>query len=124
MASTKDKKVISKPSIKKEVVDKIDTVKTVLDPDDFRNLETLSRDVENSKLLMALEEQSLLNMQLNLKLLSHNIERQKQILTAKAQEFELIKQRHTNFKKEIWPKYGLKENEGLGYNPSTGELVK
>jgi hypothetical protein len=27
-------------------------------------------------------------------------------------------------KKEIWPQYNLKENEGLGYDPLTGKIIR
>jgi hypothetical protein len=96
----------------------------VLAPDHLLLLETISRDVENSKLSMALEEQALSNMQLQLNLLYDKIEKQKAVVISKAQKYEKTKQQYISLKKDIFPLYGFKENEGMGYDPVSGKIVR
>jgi hypothetical protein len=95
-----------------------------LSPQHLLSLETLSRDLENSKLLMALEEQSLVNMELKMRILNDNIIKQRLVVKDKAERYEGEKKKYTSYKKEIWPLYGFNENEGLGYEPLTGNIVK
>lgn len=98
--------------------------KEFLDADHLRYLETISRDVENAKLSMAVEEQALVNLELNFKLLQVTIEKQKSLVASKAQKYETAKLKYTNYKRDIWPLYGLKENEAMGYDPISGKIVK
>lgn len=121
MATTTRKKEEKKAIIKKEIEP---SIKDTLSPDHLMSLETISRDVENSRLVMAIEEQSLANMELQLKLLSSNIEKQRQLVSSKAQKYEAMKQKYISFKKDIWPSYGFKENEPLSYNPLSGQIVR
>lgn len=87
-------------------------------------LETLSRDMEMCKLRVSVEEQSLRNLVLELQLLSNKIDKQKLAVNNKAQEYEALKRKFQNYKKELWPQYGFSENDGLGYDPVTGKIVK
>lgn len=98
--------------------------KDFLSEEHLRNLEIKSRDVEVAKYVMAVEEQALENMQLKLQILSSNIEKQRSLLRDKAARYESAKNKYTLYKKEIWPQYGLNENEGLGYDPESGRIVK
>jgi hypothetical protein len=95
-----------------------------LESSHLMQVEVLSRDIENSKLHMALEEQSLSNMLLSLEILQSKIEKQRLTVSSKAQRYEACKNKFQNFKKEIWPQYGLVESEGLGYDPITGEIKR
>jgi len=125
MTSTKRR---SKEVEKKEI--KVDNTSPVieestskfLEPNDLRFLETLGRDVENSKLLMALEEQSLTNMSLQLENLQLKIEKQRHVIASRSQGYEASKGKFISFKKEIWPKYGLSEEARMGYDPISGEI--
>lgn len=98
--------------------------KDTLDSMHLLQLETMSRDIENAKLLMALEEQALRNMQLENALMIVKIERQKAALAAKAGQYEASKQKFETIKKEIWPRYGFSETDGLGYDTLTGKIVR
>jgi hypothetical protein len=98
--------------------------KDFLDPDHLRSLEVISRDIENAKLTMALEEQALANMTLQLEILQNKIEKQKLFVSSKAQKFELAKQKYVNFKKDIWPMYGLSESQPLAYDPLSGKIQR
>jgi len=123
MATTarRKKKVSKKKVVKKEVVKEF---KDVLDKDDLIQLENISRDVTIAQKDMALEEQSLRNMNLELELFKHKMVSQRGLVQSKADRYENIKEKYTNFKKEIFPKYGLSDSQRLGYNPDTGEIIK
>jgi hypothetical protein len=131
MATTARKKKEPKVSIKEgeklkplPVTEVDPKSKEFLDPSHLMQLEVISRDIDNSKLSMALEEQSLQNMLLSLEILQSKIEKQKLLVSSKNQRYEASKTKFQNFKKEIWPHYGLNENEGLGYDPVTGEIKR
>jgi hypothetical protein len=112
---------------KEEVVKvekKVEVFPEVLNSEHLLALETMSRDLENAKLLMALEEQSLANMELKLKILSDSIIKQRAVVREKAERYEGEKKKYTSYKKQIWPLYGFKEEEGLGYDPLTGNIVR
>jgi len=96
----------------------------VLEPGDLRQIENLSKDVQIAQKDMAIEEQSLVNLQLQFKLLEHNIVQQREVVRQRADSYESRKVKYATFKKGINPKYGLAENESLGYNPETGAIIK
>lgn len=98
--------------------------KEFLDEYHLRMLEVSTRDIDNARLLMACEEQALENLTLKLQILSTNIEKQKQNVKAVANSYENAKAKYTAYKKEIWPLYGLKEDEGLGYDSQSGQIIK
>lgn len=128
MATTskpRNKRKTTKKNIK-NVVKKEDKkeVLGILEMQDLRQLENLSKDVVNSKLEMNLEEQSQKNMTLELLLLQQKIEKQRELVSVKAERFEAKKKQYQEFKNLIGPKYGLKDGEPLGYNPDTGEIVR
>jgi hypothetical protein len=125
MATTtrvKKKKVVKKVS--KKVVKKISKVLGTLEADDLIKLETFSKDVLIAKMGMNLEEQSLRNMILENELLKTKIISQRELVKGKADRFEVYKNKYVEYKKSINPKYGLSENEPMGYNPDTGEIIK
>lgn len=126
MATTKRRKQkelkLVQEEIKNEVVQ--EEIKTHLDQGHLLQLETITRDIENAKLLMALEEQSLKNMLLEKMILDNKIEKQKMLLKDKGNYYENLKKGFVNFQKEIWPQYGFSENEGMGYDPISGELKR
>lgn len=95
-----------------------------LKADHLLALETMGRDIENAKLYMALEEQALANMELKLKILSDSIIKQRAVVKEKAEKYEAKKKEYISYKKVIWPLYGFKEEEGLGYDPLTGNIVR
>lgn len=126
MASTKrrERKVAPKLALVEEKQEVAVETKDTLDSMHLLQLETMSRDIENAKLLMALEEQALRNMQLENALMIVKIERQKAALAAKAGQYEASKQKFETIKKEIWPRYGFSETDGLGYDTLTGKIVR
>jgi len=99
-------------------------VREFLEAEHLKNLEVFGLEIENAKLLMALEEQALVNLQLSLENLQSKIESQKVLVGNKAQKYELAKQKYVNYKKQIWPIYGLNENEPMSYDRNSGKIVK
>lgn len=130
MATTTRKRERTKPvkeELKKEDLENtvpMTEVKDVLEADHLRMVEVFGLEVENAKLQMALEEQSLANLQLSLENLQSKIESQKVLVNNRAQKYELAKQKFTNYKRQIWPLYGLNENELMSYDRSSGRIVK
>jgi len=131
MAETKKRRVVREekpvPEVveapKKEVEEKADA--KFLSSGDLLKCETLSRDVENSKLLMFVEEQALRNLILEYKLLENKIQKQKELLGQKANEHDLVKKRYNQYMSSMWTQYGIDTaDKSLGYNPETGEIVK
>jgi hypothetical protein len=94
-----------------------------LSADHLRQLETMDRDVHISKLGMAVEEQAYKNLILENQLLVGKIEKQKIVLMEKAKSYDNMKVMFTNFKRELWPQYGVSEESGLGYDPNTGKII-
>jgi len=99
-------------------------IKDTLSHEHLKYLEVFSRDTENAKLSMALEEQSLRNMLLSLELLQIKIEKQRVLLASKDQKYKISVEKFTNYKKEIWPEYGLNISEPMGYDPISGEIKR
>lgn len=129
MASTS--KIKRKLNTESKVETKVEEIKEVkpiakdtLSPDHLKYLEVFSRDTENAKLSMALEEQSLRNMLLSLELLQIKIEKQRVLLASKDQKYKISVEKFTNYKKEIWPEYGLNISEPMGYDPISGEIKR
>ena len=120
----KNKKIVKKTSKKVSVKPNEKEVLGILEHQDLRQLENLSKDVLNCKLDMNLEEQSQKNMTLEMLLMQQKIEKQRELVVIKSERFEAKKRQYQDFKKEISPKYGLAEDEVLGYNPDTGEIVR
>ena len=111
--------------VKKEISKtNVEVVKTVLLPEHLLQLETKTRDVENYRLLCSVEEQYLRNLVLEQQLLLVKIERQKVLVSEKNGQYLSAKAKLATFQKEIWPEYGFKENEGLGYDPITGNIKR
>lgn len=73
---------------------------------------------------MAIEEQALKNMTLELQLLQQKIDRQKQNLQQKAVFYDNSTKQFKKLKSELWPQYGFSQDEGLGYDPNTGAIHK
>lgn len=123
MASTTRRKpvVVEKEEIKEE---KPAGFPTVLHPEHLRQLEVTVRDVENARLMMAVEEQSLRNMILELQLLQQKVEKQKQHLQQRAVFYDNSTKQFKQLKSELWPQYGFGQDEGLGYDPATGEIKR
>lgn len=125
--SKKSEKVVE---TKKAVEGKIENeaprqaVKTILTAPHLKDLEVFGRDAENAKLRMAVEEQSLQNMVLKLELLQSKIEKQKSLVASADQRYRNTVEKFDNFKKSIWPEYGLSISEPMGYDPISGEIKK
>ena len=131
MATTTRKRERVKPVkeiLKQEEVSEVtkpeNEIRDVLEPDHLRMVEVFGLEIDNAKLQMAVEEQSLVNLQLSLENLQSKIESQKVLVNNKAQKYELAKQKFTNYKKQIWPIYGLNENEPMSYDRSSGKIVR
>jgi hypothetical protein len=110
--------------VKKKVKKKVNNAITHLELEDLRQLENLSKDVIIAKMEMNIEEQSLRNMNLELVIMQNKIVSQRDLAKGKADRFEIYKKKYVEYKKTINPKYGLSENDPLGYNPDTGEIIK
>jgi hypothetical protein len=129
MASTSKikRKVITESKVEtstQEVKEVKPEIKDTLSHEHLKYLEVFSRDTENAKLSMALEEQSLRNMLLSLELLQIKIEKQRILLASKDQKYKISVEKFTNYKKEIWPDYGLNISEPMGYDPISGEIKR
>lgn len=125
MASTKEKKskiLIEKPVQEVIKAEKPKELPAALSPDHLLQLEVKSRDIENSKLHMALEEQALKNMMLELHILQRKVEDQKLLLKQRAIFYENNIKQFQQLKSELWPQYGFGQTEGLGYDPATGVI--
>lgn len=98
--------------------------KTFLSSSDLLAIEVSGRDMENSRLLLSIEEQNLANLKLQIENLQYKIKLQEsKVLHCDAKyKNEVLK--HVNVKKEIWPKYGYSLEDKLGYDVNTGELKK
>lgn len=114
----------SKKTTEKQHLDETRKIRDTLSPEHLLQLETISRDIENAKLLMNLEEQSLANMNLNLQILESSIEKQRSVVNERSKRYSLLQQRFVLIKKDIWKEYDIKENEGLGYDPKTGVIAR
>lgn len=96
-----------------------------LESGDLLKCETLTRDMQNAKLLMHVEEQSLRNLNLEAALMQVRIEKQKELVAKKSSELGLVKERYEQYMQAMWPKYGIDPaDKSLGYNPETGEIAK
>lgn len=105
---------------KKEIVQ--ESEEKALSPAHLLEIETLQRDVQNAKLLMALEEQSLQNMILTESLLKLKIEKQKTLVQFKAKEHELAKEKYNSLKASMFTEYNL-TGDNFGYDTKTGKIV-
>lgn len=85
-------------------------------------VETSPLAVENAKLLMAVEEQSLANMLLEQKLLEAKIQSQKQRVMDCHSKYNSEKTKHAAIIGEIIKNHGLK-SEKFSYNNDTGEII-
>jgi hypothetical protein len=85
-------------------------------------VETLPLLLQNSKLDMAVQEQSLANMILEQKLLINKIEKQKAIVLESAQKYQTEKERYNAAISLIMKNHGL-SSENFGYNNETGEII-
>jgi len=125
MATTKRER---KAKVKQEEIETPPPIpeapKDMLLPDHLLKLEVISRDIQIAQLSMAGEEQSLANMLLSLENLQSKIERQRLIVSTKAQKYEDMKKKFTAYKKEIWPEYGIELDKPLPYDPNTGEIKR
>ena len=126
MASTTRRKITIKEEIKPEpeVVSATPSFPEVLAAEHLLQLEVKSRDIENAKLLMAVEEQSLKNMLLEQQILQQKVEKQKLLLQQRAIYYDNMAKQFRQLKAELWPQYGFSSEEGLGYDPATGEIRK
>lgn len=85
-------------------------------------VETSPLAVENAKLLMAVEEQSLANMQLELKLLEAKIASQKAKVVECHNKYNNEKAKHALIIGQIIQNHGL-NSEKFSYNNDTGEII-
>lgn len=106
----------------KEVVKKEEVKSMVLSNHELLQVETSPLMVENSKLLMALEEQALANMILELKLLSSKIDKQKSRVAECGARHNHEKLKYDSTIAGIMENHGLK-NAKFSYNNNTGEII-
>lgn len=90
---------------------------------DLLTLECTQRDIENFRLKMAVEEQSLQTMVLTQEILKSKIEKQKLLLQEKSREYENAKSKYGKIKAEIFEKYSL-PGDNFGYDTVTGKIVQ
>ncbi len=91
-------------------------------PEHLRKIETSLLEIENKKLLMAVEEQNLANMNLTMEILKSRIEKQRQVVHARAVEYEAAKKIYADFKKDVFPSYGIENRETVEYDSNTGRI--
>lgn len=103
---------------------KEETLPDHLSQEHLRLLENSHKNIQIAKLEMHNEEQALQNMLLSLELLKNRIDKQKAIRAEKESLYLLENKRASNLRSEIWPVYGLKENESISYNPETGKIIR
>jgi len=118
----KDKTVKLVEEIKSEIVQVAVEKKNQLMMEHLKDLEVMSRDIKNAKLTMAVEEQSLQNLVLNLELLKNKIEKQQAVVVASSGKYETMKLKFSNLRSVIIKEYGLDEKKEFGYDPISGEL--
>lgn len=110
---------------KSEVAVYVEHTTEYLSPQDLLKCETLSRDIQNSKLAMGVEEQYLKNLLLESELLKFRIEKQKMQLLEKSKLYEGSKLIYNSYVAEMWPRYGIdKDATSVGYDDITGKIVK
>jgi hypothetical protein len=79
-------------------------------------------EVQNAKLLMAIEEQALKNMVLELEMLSLKIDKQKARVGTLANKYESAKAIYTGTMSDIMKNHGLPSDK-FSYNTNTGEII-
>jgi 2-polyprenyl-6-methoxyphenol hydroxylase-like FAD-dependent oxidoreductase len=90
----------------------------ILSPDEHRAVEKMPLVIENAKLLMALEEQALKNMLLELRLLEQKIEKQKIIVSERHSRYNSEKERYGLVIGDIMKSHKL-DSEKFSYNNDT-----
>ena len=131
MARTKKQKedlaiVASAPKIEDKVCstwNNTESEKPRLSEKQLRLLEVTERDVENSKLQMAVAEQELRNLRLQASYLELAIEKQKLTLNGKSQEYENLKQRYVSISRDVFTEHGI-QGDQVSYDSDTGDIIK
>ncbi len=124
MAKSKTKAAKTEEAVKPEPIAAEVAVVDHLHPDHLRSLEVSERDVQNAKLLMAVEEQHLKNLMLQSKIAELEIEKQKLRLEAISQKFEIEKKKYHNIKNDIFVAYPVLQNQkSLSYDSITGKII-
>jgi hypothetical protein len=96
--------------------------KNILSHDEHIAVETRPLQVQNAKLLMAIEEQSLANMILELKLLEQKIEKQRNKVGECSLKYSQEKSLYAAIVSDIMKNHGLKD-EKFSYNNNTCEII-
>lgn len=94
----------------------------VLSHDEHLKVETLPIQIENARLLLAVEEQSLVNMLLEAKILEAKIQKQKEIIGQCHLKYNQEKKRHSEIIGQIMKNHSL-ESDKFSYNNETGEII-
>ena len=94
----------------------------ILEPSDHRTLLIAPKDLENARLLLAVEEQNLRNIKLEIDLLVLKHEKQKAQVAKLDQEYKLELQRYNKTVEEISSKYGIK-GEKISYDNDSGTII-
>lgn len=115
---------MAKVSKRKVKIEEVIEVKPsmILSHDEHLKVETSPLEVENAKLLMAIEEQSLVTLMLEFKLLEIKIEKQKNRVAECNHKYTQAKTRHAGIIGEIIKNHGL-NSEKFSYNNNTGEII-
>src|SRR4051812_25751176 len=119
MASTSKKK-----EAKKQIVKLDPKAEKILTSSDLYALTDKSHNTRHVKMLMALEEQRLRNMLLEKTLLEHNIQKQEALRNARHGEYLNSSKQFSQFKQELWKKYGLDDAKDYGYDAISGKIVE
>ena len=93
-----------------------------LTTDEHRILEVTPLEMQNSKLLCAVEEQNLQNLLLEYKLLEIKIEKQKQAVSLAHQKYALSKQKYNSVVDEVMKNHEISGAEKFGFNEK-GEII-
>jgi len=109
-----------KKVVKKEEVKKSDT----LSKEDLSQIRILGLETANAKSEMATEEQRLVNLLQEQKILAINIEKQKNLLKQKHLIYKNWKMKNDMFAQSLQERYNFSIKDGDGYNPDTGDIIK
>ena len=113
---------LSRRNQEQKIEKKEEIVSNVLTNSELLKVETSPLQIQNARLLMAVEEQALANMNLELRLLTQKIEKQKQVVADFARKYTEEKQRYDSVIAQIMKNHGL-TSEKFGYNSETGEII-
>lgn len=90
----------------------------------MRNAENHQAQITETRLLLAVEEQTLQNLNLKLALLTNDVQKQKAIIGKAHSQYSAAVNKHKELLASIAKDLGLEDSKEIKYNSLTGEIVK